>query len=571
MFKNGGVSLDNLVDSPITDIVAKRAIEDPFGLAIVDISPDGTGERTWNWQELNYQADALAKLLIDFGVSKGEAVAYQFPNCGEFVVISLAILKVGAICCPIIPIFREREIAFVLRSSKARLYLIPDRYKDRNLMAEKSEMFSSDIARQFRVHDVIVITGHDTSYINHPDAADPSLHVDGSGSNVKWHYFNSVSDLVEAQSSGEENTRSPGVVSVEMLAQLLFTSGTSGEPKGVLQKMETLNRAAIMEINHLGLDCQDRVFVPSPLAHQTGFLYGMWISLILGVPQILQAVWDGTTALEYMGRWKVTFVQAATPFLFDLVAACKDSGTIPGDLRIFVATGAAVPRALAEHATGVLGAAVCGAWGSTETCLGALSSPFDEPSKAWGTDGRPLEGIRLRISDKEGNILPSGEEGQLEVFSPCTFVGYLDHPDWTMEVMTEDGWYRSGDLAVIDEAGFLHLKGRIKDVINRGGEKIPVGEIEELLYSHPSVKDVAIVAMPDQRLGERACAFVVAPKNEFDFESMQNYLEGLKVAKQYWPERLEILEFLPRNATGKVKKFELRARIREIIEKENAV
>ena len=562
--------LNSLVGLPITDIVSKRAIEDPLGLAVVDIPAGGNPERTWSWQKLNSQADALAKLLIDLGVRQGDAVAYQFPNCGEFVVISLAILKVGAVCCPIIPIFREREISYVLRSSKARLYLIPDNYKGRNLAEEMSELLSSDTAGQFRLGDVVVIASNEMRPTNNFGAVNTSFYRNESRSDVKWHFFSSLSDMVSEQCVlGEEI--SPQIdISVELLAQLLFTSGTSGEPKGVLQKMKTLNRAAVMEINHLGLGLEDRVFVPSPLAHQTGFLYGMWISLLLGVPQVLQAVWDGKTALEAMRKWKATFVQAATPFLADLVAVCEDSGKVPEDLRIFVATGAAVPRALAEHATGVLGTAVCGAWGTTETCLGALSSPFDEPSKAWGTDGRPLEGIKLRISNKEGKILLPGEEGQQEVFSPCTFVGYLDHPEWTREVITEDGWYRSGDLAVIDQDGFLHLRGRVKDVINRGGEKIPVGEIEELLYSHPSVKDVAIVAMPDQRLGERACAFVVAPKGEFDFEEMKNYLEGLKVAKQYWPERLEIIEFLPRNATGKIQKFQLRAKIREIVEKENA-
>lgn len=232
-----------------------------------------------------------------------------------------------------------------------------------------------------------------------------------------------------------------------------------------------------------------------------------------------------------------------------------------------MATGAAVPRGLAEYATRVLGAAVCGAWGTTETCLGALSAPYDEPINAWGTDGRALDGIKLRIVDDQGNLLGPLEEGQLEVKSPCMFEGYLAHPDWTAEVLSSDGWYKTGDLAVIDQSGYLRMRGRIKDVINRGGEKIPVGEIEDLLYRHPLIRDVAIVAMPDPRLGERACAFVVST-GEFGLKDMQNYLESAKVSKHYWPERLEAVEMLPRNATGKVQKFQLRDRIRETLEKE---
>jgi 3-phosphoshikimate 1-carboxyvinyltransferase len=500
--------------------------------------------RTWTWRELDAQADSVAMLLLELGVRPGEPVAYQLPNWGEFVVITLAVLRIGAVCCPLMPIFREREVAFMLRRSRARVLFVPGRFRGRNHPAEVAGL----LAAEPRTLEHIVVVG--------PEAPLP----DGSllsGRGPRWHSLAAAASRQVADRAALD-ARAPAA---DARAQLLFTSGTSGEPKGVLHRMDALTRAAAMEVRHLGLGDADRIFIPSPLAHQTGFLYGMWLSFIMGVPQILQPVWDGPAAVAALRRWNGTFVQAATPFLADLVQAVEDAGQAPEALRIFVATGAAVPRGLAEQATRALGAAVCGAWGTTETCLGSLAAPGDEPAMTWGSDGRALRDVNLRVTGDHGNVLAPGQEGNFEVRSRTLFEGYLDHPEWTAEVMTPDGWYRSGDLAIIDESGYVRITGRVKDVINRGGEKVPVAEIEQLLHSHPVVREVAIVARPDERLGERACAFAVAGPG-FDFGEMQRYLDAQHVAKQYWPERLELIESMPRNPVGKIKKFVLRERAR---------
>jgi len=306
------------------------------------------------------------------------------------------------------------------------------------------------------------------------------------------------------------------------------------------------------------------IYVPSPLAHQTGFLYGMWIALRLGVPQILQEAWDADTGLDAMRRFGVTFVQAATPFLADLTRVAEETGQAPGQLRTFVATGAAIPRELARRAREVLGGEVGGAWGTTESCLGCAFAPGDPADRAWGTDGRALAGVELRVVDDHGRPLAPGEEGNFEVHTDCLFDGYLNRPELTVEAITPDGFYRTGDLARIDADGYVRITGRVKDVINRGGEKVPVAEIEQLLHAHPAVRDVAIVAMPDERLGERACAFVV-PAADFDFDTMLEYLDSHRVAKTYWPERLELVDSLPRTPSGKVQKFVLRAQARELV------
>ncbi len=416
------------------------------------------------------------------------------------------------------PIFREHELEFMLRESGARVLIVP---------------------REFRRHD-------------HAGMAKGMLQRVPSLEHV----------LVLEEVEPPPHDVSTAEVRPEMTAQLLFTSGSTGEPKGVLQTHTSLNLAAEMHIRHFGLTADDVIYIPSPLAHQTGFLYGMWIALMLGAPQVVQTVWAAETGFEAMQQTGVTFVQAATPFLADLVRVASERGETLTALRTFVATGAAIPRELAREARDALGAEVGGAFGTTESCLGAAFVPGQDPELAWSADGRALEGITLRVVDDGGRELPPGDEGNFEVLTPTLFEGYLNRPELTAEAITADGYYRTGDLARIDADGYLRITGRVKDVINRGGEKVPVVEVEQLLYAHPAVREVAIVAMADERLGERACAFVVLePGAEFDFAAMQQHLEAGRLSKPYWPERLEIVEELPRTPSGKIQKFVLRDRI----------
>ena len=535
----------------LDELLADIARDRPQEIAAVEARQ--TSDATLTWQELYDRSERAAMLLLELGVAPGECVAYQLPNCLEFIVVTLATLRIGAICCPLMPIFREREVAFCLRRSRARVLVVPDEARGRHPAGEvasllsEASIFSGSLPLKLE-HVIVSASGRKV----HPLPA-------FNENSVRWLRLQEALSAVKVDPAALDARRPKPTA----LAQLLFTSGTSGEPKGVLHRNDVLMRAAAMEVEHLGLHSDDRVFIPSPLAHQTGFLYGMWLAIVMGVPQIVQPVWNAARALRALNDWGGTFVQAATPFLADLVQTVEEGASPPAALRIFVATGAAVPRSLAERATRILGTAVCGAWGTTESGLGTLAAPGDEDAKVWGTDGRALRGIRLRITDANGHVLPAGEEGHFEVASPTMFEGYVDHPDWTAGAFTPDGWFRTGDLGVMDEAGYIRITGRVRDVINRGGEKIPVAEVEQLLGDHPAIADVAIVAMPDARLGERACAFVVLRGAlTLDFARMQHYLDACQVAKQYWPERLEIVTELPRTPSGKVQKFVLRERAR---------
>ncbi len=526
--------------------VASLARQRPREPAVISL--DSAGVRVWDWSRLWRESLRIAGLLAAAGVRRGEPVAYQIANRAEFVAVTLGTLLAGAVCCPLMPIFRERELRYMLDRARVRVLFVMDRHRGRRPVEEVSAV-EPDVPS---LESVLVIT------------ADGS---DGGGAparngRARYRWLQAALENIEAPSDA------PVQAEPAALAQLLFTSGTTGEAKGVLHRADVLSLAARLQADHLGLGPADRVFVPSPLAHQTGFLYGMWVALALGVPQILQESWEPRLALAALEQWRGTFVQAATPFLADLVRAVEESETAsgaPGSLRLFVATGTTVPRALAARARRVLQSQVCGAFGTTEGCLATLGSPVDPPEKACGTDGRPLTGIEVRTCDEAGRALPPGSEGQLQTRSPTMFQGYLDRPDWTAAAYTDDGWYRTGDLAVIDPEGYLRLTGRVKDVVNRGGEKIPVVEIEQLLHEHDAVREVAIVGMPDVRLGERACAFIVTSGAGLDLTAVQAFLDGRRVAKQYWPERVEILEELPKTPSGKIRKYVLRERARCLI------
>ena len=497
--------------------MGQHARERPDDRAVVEVD-EGGALREWSFGQLERAAERWAALLLQLGVKPGEPVAYQLPNLLEFVAISLGALRIGAICEPLMPIFRERELEFMLRASDTRVLIVP---------------------REFRRHDHAAMARGLKGTV-------PSLEH--------------VAILEDSPESGAPHVGTGPTP--EMSAQLLFTSGSTGEPKGVLQTHASLNLAAQMHIRHFGLTAADVIYIPSPIAHQTGFLYGMWIALMLGAPQVVQTAWDAEVGFDAMQSTGVTFVQAATPFLADLVRVASERGDTLEALKTFVATGAAIPRELARTARTALGADVGGAFGTTESCLGTAFVPGENPDRAWSTDGRALDGITLRVVDDAGDELPAGEEGNFEVLTETLFEGYLNRPELTAEALTADGYYRTGDLARIDAEGYLKITGRVKDVINRGGEKVPVVEIEQVLYLHPAVREVAIVAMPDERLGERACAFVVLkPGGELDFDEMQQHLDAHRVSKPYWPERLEIIETLPYTPSGKIQKFVLREQI----------
>ncbi|CAM3992073.1 AMP-binding protein [Cohnella lubricantis] len=503
--------------------------------AVVDLSAPKT--TVLSFRELNRLADRAAQGLIRLGVERGENVAYLLPNGWEFVVLTLAIWKIGAVACPMLPALREREIPFIMNKSKSKVLIIPAEhrgYRYRPLI----ESIRSELPG---LQALIEIEARDPN--------DSKTCLGGLASEEP--------DLDRIAS------RRPGAGEA---AQLLFTSGTTGEPKGVIHTHGTLAHGCSAHAHGLGLTSEDTIWIPSPMAHQTGFLYGMSLALYLGAKQVCQGHWDAGTARVAIEEHGATFVQAAMPFLADLTREEQP----PKGLRIFIATGAPVPRKLAQEAKDRLSCKVAGGWGSTESCMISVGSVREYSDFSWNSDGQVIAGREMKVTDEDGRALPPGREGLFKVRTPAMFTAYLDHPEWYEAAVDADGFFNTGDLAVIDEFGNVRLTGRVKDVINRGGVKIPVAELENLLYQFEPIKDAAVIGMPDPRLGERICAYVTLmnPEQTIGLEDVTSYLKSQGVTKIYWPERVEVIGDMPRTTTGKIQKYVLRNWITDKLESE---
>ena len=341
------------------------------------------------------------------------------------------------------------------------------------------------------------------------------------------------------------------------VTQLIYTSGTTGEPKGAMHTANTLFSNIVQYRDRLGLGADDVVLMASPMAHQTGFMYGLMMPVLLGGCAVLLDVWDPARAAALIAEHRCTFSMASTPFLTDLAAQVESSGADASSLKIFLCAGAPIPGTLVERAGKSLGAKIVSAWGMTENGAVTMTLPDDPEERSINTDGCAVPGMEVRAVDAEGAPLPPNVEGRLQVRGCSNFGGYLKRPH--LNGTDADGWFETGDMATLDERGYIRICGRSKDIIIRGGENIPVVEIEALLYKHPAIASAAIVGYPDARLGERACAFVtLAPGQSLSFEDMVEFLAEQKVAKQYLPERLEVRDTLPTTASGKFQKFKLR-------------
>ncbi|HXK54305.1 MAG TPA: AMP-binding protein, partial [Hyphomicrobiales bacterium] len=482
---------------------------------------------TMSYGELDRRATAIAANLRRLGVRKGDVVSFQLPNWWQFPALLIANTRIGAVNNPMMPIFRHRELSFMLAQAGSKVFIAPSSFRnfDHGRLA-------------LQLHEEI-------------DGLDHVLLIDGEGGNS----FEQV--LLE-----ENHDPLPEGCGADPdgVTQLLFTSGTTGEPKGVMHTSNTLIGTTLQFAARMGLGENEIIFMPSPFAHQAGYEYGALLALLIGAPLIMQDVWDPATARDLIARYKATYTFASTPFLADLAAL---EGVQPDDMpdfRLFVTSGAPIPPAVVAAAQERLGITVVGGWGMSE--CGILTTTELSGHKVRESDGHALPGSQVRVVDEAGNEAPRGQEGRFQIRGTGLFVGYLKRPD--LYDIDEEGWFDTGDLARMDEEGYIRITGRSKDIIIRGGENIPVVEVENALYNMPQVADCAIVAMPDPRLGERGCVFILPkPFADIDMEAMRAHLASQGISKSYWPERLEIVDEMPRTASGKIQKFVLRERARQ--------
>ena len=492
-------------------------------------SPDAELRRL-SFGELRDLVSRAAASLRNMGVGRGDVVSIQLPNWSEFAIAALACGRIGAVVNPLLPIFRERELSYMLAFSQARVLIVPKVFRgfDHEAMAGRLRPGLPHLAH------VIVAGGEG------PDCFERAL----LGGDARVPPPATVSDA--AAEAGD-------------LAVLMFTSGTTGEPKGVMHDHYSLVASIDAFANGLGHRADDVLLACSPLGHMTSYLAVLMQALCMGATVVLQDVWEVQRGLALMAAEGVTHTAASTPFLTDICDAVAAGAPRPTTLRTFLCSGAPIPPVLIERATREFGLAVSSMWGMTEALACTLTEPARAREKSASSDGRPFDGMQTRIVDDDGRLLPAGETGRLLVRGPRMFMGYFKRP--SADLYDADGWFDSGDLARADAEGYLRIEGRTKDMLIRGGENVPVVEIENLLYKHAAVSAAAVVGYPDRRLGERGCAFVTLhPGASFDLKALQAYMGACEVARPYWPERVEVVEAMPRTASGKIQKFVLKER-----------
>ena len=498
----------------------------PDKAALVAYRADHAGPRRFTYRELGELVARCAASLRGLGVNAGDIVAVQLPNWWEFVVVSLATNRIGAVVNPLMPIFREREMGYMLGFGEAKVLVVPKSFRG----FDHAAMAHSLKADCPKLQHVIVVDGEAD------DSFDRML----------------LSGSAHVDAAPAQPLLDPGATAVVM-----FTSGTTGSPKGVMHSANTLLACNRALAGRFGLVSDDVLLACSPLGHMTGYAAMMLLGIHLGATIVLQDVWEARRGVQIMAAEGVTFTAASTPFLADIVETVAAGALRPPRLSNFLCAGAPIPPVLIDRAARELGLKVCSLWGMTESLSSTLTEPARAHEKSSKTDGRALEGVDVKVVDFDGKPLPAGQTGRLLVRGAQMFLGYYKRPD--IETFDADGWFDSGDLAYGDEEGYIRINGRTKDVLIRGGENVPVVEIEALLYTHPAVVGAALVGYPDPRLGERGCAFVVLrPGMELTLADVQAWMTECKVAKQYWPERVEVLDDLPRTPSGKVQKFKLR-------------
>jgi len=508
----------------------------PDKLALKAVRSEDGVITQFTYSELSNMADRVALGLTKLGVGLNDVVACQLPNWWQFTVTYLACSRIGAVMNPLMHIFRERELSFMLKHGEAKVIILPKTFRgfDYEKMAEGLKPNLPHLQ-----HIVVVNGTGDNSF--EALLSDPEWELEVGANEILF-----------------KNRPSP-----DDITQLIYTSGTTGEPKGVMHSANTTMANIIPYAQRLRLDQDDVVLMASPMAHQTGFMYGLMMPIMLKASAVILDIWDPLKAIDLIRSEGVTFTMASTPFLTDLAKTVSESGHKVPTLKTFLCAGAPIPGPLVEQARSVLGTKIVSAWGMTENGAVTLIELDDPDERAFTTDGLPLTGVELKVVDDSGAQLPSGQAGKLLVRSCSNFGGYLKRED--LNGTDAQGWFDTGDLARLDKEGYVRITGRSKDVIIRGGENIPVVEIESLLYRHPAIAMAAIVAYPDERLGERACAVVVLrPGETLELQGLVEYLKAQKIANQYIPEKLIIRDAMPSTPSGKIQKFKLREIVKEV-------
>lgn len=511
-YPSGVLDLDG---KTLWQLVCERALLTPDK----QMARDESG-RTLTFGAYKDWCERVAAGLSQLGVGKGTNVSWIQPSRFESLALTGALSRLGAVQNPILPIYRHREVSFITRQSQCRVLIVPGVFRgfDFGPMAR-------EVAGELD-HEVTVLVADPALPEADPDAVGlPPYEADLHG--LRW---------------------------------LFYSSGTTADPKGAKHSDFSMSAANDGMQWSMEVGPDDRAAVVFPITHVGGLIW-LFNAMQTGVELLMVETFDASTTPAWLGANGCTCAGAGTVFWLTYLNTQRQLP--PGerllpDVRIFNGGGAPKPKTLHAEMMDAFGAPLIGGWGLTEAPINTMVHVDDPDHKKATTDGRPCPGVQIRVvmDDRE---CASGEEGELRVKGRQVCQGYLD-PALDAEAFDEDGWFRTGDLGIVDADGFVSITGRLKDIIIRKGENISAKEIEDILFSHPAVADVAVVGLPDSASGEIACAIVVNKDGaSLTFDDLVTFLKDAELSRHKIPERLEIVDALPRNPSGKVLKKDLRA------------
>lgn len=502
----------------------ERATLDPDRVCITD------PYRAVTFQEILQEAERVAVSLWSLGLRPGDVISFQLPNWIEAGAINLAASLLGLVVNPIVPIYREAETTAIVRDCRAKVLFVPDTFRrfDHLGMAQRIRTACPTLQHVVVVKPLA-------------NGAPPGL--------LAYH------SLLGSTSRGFAWPD----VSPDAVKFVLYTSGTTGVAKGVLHTHETISRVLRGCMEFWGIEAGEGILMPSPVTHITGYLWGLEAPFARGTPAVLMERWSPDEAVDLIDRMKLTMTVSATTFLQELLDAAVRMGTRLPSLKVFACGGASVPPALIRRANSLFerGRAFR-VYGATEVPMigrGCVDPRHAEP--AADTDGMIVD-FDVKFVDEHGREVEEGTEGEIIARGPAQCVGYVDS-EATRASFDAAGYFHTGDLGRRTAEGAIVITGRKKDLIIRGGENISAKEIEDILVNHPGIREIAVVAMPHCRLGETVCAFVIAGNSRPALVDLVGHLERAGIARQKFPEHLEIVDEMPRTAAGKVKKDVLRA------------
>lgn len=510
-------------DASLADYWQQTARAMPDKIAVVD-----NHGASYTYSALDHAASCLANWMLAKGIESGERIAFQLPGWCEFTVIYLACLKIGAVSVPLLPSWREAELVWVLNKCQAKMFFAPTLFK------------------QTRPVDLILPLQNQLPQLQQIVGVD-KLAPATSSLSLSQIIADNTSLTTAITTHGDE------------LAAVLFTSGTEGLPKGVMLTHNNILASERAYCARLNLTWQDVFMMPAPLGHATGFLHGVTAPFLIGARSVLLDIFTPDACLALLEQQRCTCMLGATPFVYDLLNVLEKQPADLSALRFFLCGGTTIPKKVARECQ-QRGIKLLSVYGSTESSPHAVVNLDDPLSRFMHTDGYAAAGVEIKVVDDARKTLPPGCEGEEASRGPNVFMGYFDEPELTARALDEEGWYYSGDLCRMDEAGYIKITGRKKDIIVRGGENISSREVEDILLQHPKIHDACVVAMSDERLGERSCAYVVlkAPHHSLSLEEVVAFFSRKRVAKYKYPEHIVVIEKLPRTTSGKIQKFLLR-------------